>query len=214
MENIIIAVILGIFQINDAHRIYKDRVSLKGHTFRFFLVLYGGMEVIMDSTRYDASHLYFPGQALASLNKGAGFMGLSQFFGALFIIYEFIYYLISSIKANGKSKKHILPWILFITGLILGAGSEYLVQRFTGMYLTWYLVMTLGILMMIASVMLLYNTCISKSTSLNSEEDLETADEIQDKTEKKTNNSYSDITDEDLIEIDIKPDINEDEDEE
>ena len=48
-----------------------------GHTFRLFLMLFSAEEVIIDSTRYDASHLFFTGEQFAGLNKGASFMGLS-----------------------------------------------------------------------------------------------------------------------------------------
>lgn len=158
---LIVTVILVKFYSYNYNNNFKENVSRLGHPFRMFLVLYGGVEVVMDSTRYDASHLYFPGEALASLNKGAGFMGLSQFFGAIFLIYAFIYYLVASIKANGKTKKHILPWIFFVFGLIFGAGAEYLVQRFSGMYLTWYTLQSVGVIMMITSIFILYNTCIT-----------------------------------------------------
>ena len=33
-----------------------------GHTFRLFLMLFSAEEVIIDSTRYDASHLFFTGE--------------------------------------------------------------------------------------------------------------------------------------------------------
>ncbi|MGN0347722.1 MAG: hypothetical protein ACI4DU_10620 [Lachnospiraceae bacterium] len=69
-----------------------------GNTWRMFLVWYGAVEIAMDSTRYDASHLYFPGEALAGLNKAAGFMGLSQLLGAIFCIYGIIYFTVQMRK--------------------------------------------------------------------------------------------------------------------
>lgn len=168
---LVVTVILIVIYTKSISCTYKTPVKKTGHTFRFFLVLYGGIEVVMDSTRYDASHLYFPGEKLAGLNKGAGFMGLSQFFGAIFLIYCFIYYFVYSVKANGKTKKHILPWILFITGLALGAGCEYLVQRFTSQYLIWYMLQSLGVIVMIVSIFLLYKTCIEDNNKKEVMED-------------------------------------------
>lgn len=156
---------LFVFYIKNKGLNFLSPVKSNGHTFRMFLVLYGAIEVVMDSTRYDASHLYFPGEALASLNKGAGFMGLSQFFGAYFLLYAFFYYLVSSVKAIGKSRKHILPWILLVLGLALGAGNEYLVQRFTSQYLIWYTLQSIGVTMMVISIFLLYRTCINNTAS-------------------------------------------------
>ena len=143
----------------------KKKAPLKsyGHTFRAFLVLYGAVEIVMDSTRYDASHLYFPGEALASLNKGAGFMGLSQMIGALSCLYVFIYYLVMTIKANGRSKKIILPVIMFVLGLGIGGTAEYLVQRFTSMALPCYLMQTFGVILIIISIFILFRSCIDTS---------------------------------------------------
>lgn len=159
---LIVTVMLVTFFINNSAANFKEGISRRGHVFKMFLVLYGGVEVVMDSTRYDASHLYFPGEALASLNKGAGFMGLSQFFGAVFLIFIFGYYIYLSIKANGKIKLHILNWLLFIFGLIFAAGSEYLVQRFSGMYIACYALQSVGVIMMVMNIFILYRTCLLK----------------------------------------------------
>jgi len=137
----------------------KARVS-DGHTFRLFLMLFSAEEVIIDSTRYDASHLFFQGEEFAGLNKGASFMGLSQFISALILLYLFIYYLvvsIKSVKSRGESKKYLILTItLFVLGLAAAGGCEYLVQRFTGMYMYIYPGQAAGLCCMMASIIVMY----------------------------------------------------------
>lgn len=162
---VVITVMLVCFYLSSSKNEYNENVKKQGHVFRAFIVLYSSVEIVMDSTRYDASHLYFPGESLESLNKGAGFMGISQFLGAVLMLYCFIYYLIISSKAIGKSKKHILPWILFIIGLGVAGYSEYLVQRHSSMYITWYATQSLGVISMIISIYILYRTCIIKKAA-------------------------------------------------
>lgn len=161
---ILMLVVCGVllwFFYADRNNMKKEPVPKYGHVYRLFLVLYGMVEIVMDSTRYDAAHLYFPGEALADLNKGASFMGLSQSLGAVFCIYAFIYYLVSSIKINKWNiRKHLIAIIVFIVGFAIGGVSEYLVQRYSGMYLLYYSTMTVGVLMIGACVYILYRQCI------------------------------------------------------
>ena len=131
-----------------------------GHTFRMFLLLFSAEEVIIDSTRYDASHLFFSGEQFAGLNKGASFMGLSQFISALILLYLFIYYLVKSVKnvkATGASKKYLIPSvILFVFGLAVAGGCEYLVQRFTGMFMYIYPGQAAGLCCMMAGIIIMF----------------------------------------------------------
>lgn len=140
-----------------------------GHTFRLFLMLFCAEEVIIDSTRYDASHLFFTGEQFASLNKGASFMGLSQFISALILLYIFIYYLVVSIKAvkvTEQSKKYLFLTVsLFVVGLAVAGGCEYLVQRFTGMYMYIYPGQALGLFMMLAGIIIMYFKQIPQNTA-------------------------------------------------
>lgn len=159
---LVITVLLIIFYVKDAGWEKKAPLKTYGHTFRLFLVLYGGMEVVIDSIRYDAAHLSFPGEVLASLNKGASFMGLSQFLGALFCVYVVAYYLMMSTKANKSFKGNIIPLIIFVLGIGIGGVSEYLVQRYSGMYVLWYGTQILGVFMIIVSIAWVYGMCIKK----------------------------------------------------
>ena len=140
----------------------KAATICSGNTWRMFLVWYGAIEIAMDSTRYDASHLYFPGEALASLNKAAGFMGLSQLLGAIFCIYGIIYYTVQMRKSktdtDGAASKTdaanetdaelqkektvrlwlIVIWAVFVISLGVAGVSEYLVQRHSSQFLLYF----------------------------------------------------------------------------
>lgn len=146
----------------------KDMVS-DGHTFRLFLMLFAAEEVIIDSTRYDATHLFLSGEQFAGLNKGASFMGLSQFISALILVYLFVYYLVTSLRAVRKresSKKYLIATVLlFVIGLGTAGGCEYLVQRFTGMYMYIYPGQAAGLILMMLSVVLMYMRIMNKKAN-------------------------------------------------
>ncbi|MCR5215963.1 MAG: hypothetical protein K6C69_03430 [Lachnospiraceae bacterium] len=156
----VVTVGLIVFYVMDAKTKRRFPMEEEGHTFRMFLLFYGAVEIVMDSTRYDAAHLYFPGEALANLNKGASFMGLSQMMGAIFVIYVVVYYMKLLAYVNHSFKSCILPLILSLMGLILGGVSEYLVQRYSGMYLIWYSTQSLGVLLMVGCAWYLYRQCL------------------------------------------------------
>lgn len=131
-----------------AGRDYRYGIKASGHTYRMFLLLYSMSEIFIDSIRYDSEHLFFSGEALANLNKGASFMGLSQFVAALVLIYLAIYYFVRAIKERHSKTAQVFLLILFIVGLIMAGVSEYLVQRYSGMYVAYYSVQIAGILFM------------------------------------------------------------------
>lgn len=171
----LITIIITIFNIVSRKRRYKkymvlksaqknkgtkDHISSKGHVYRMFLLLYSGLEIVIDSTRYDASHLYFSGEKLASLNKGASFMGLSQFTGAICVIYLFVYYIVLSFKTNGRRIKNFILIGIYIIGFAMAGVSEYLVQRYGSMYATYYSTQIFGVLLVIITTYMAYRTCI------------------------------------------------------
>lgn len=167
-----ISIFLTIFYINKRDRFFAERASKPydsitrraaksdGHVFRMFLLLFSAEEVVIDSTRYDATHLFFRGEQFAGINKATSFMGLSQFVSALILLYLFIYYLVVSInrcKKTGRSKKYLFISVpLFVLGLAAAGVCEYLVQRFTGMYMYIYPGQVAGLAGIIASVTIMY----------------------------------------------------------
>ena len=181
-------VILLFFYYLDSRLEKRKYFDNKGHVFRIFLVLYGAVEIVMDSTRYDAAHFYFPGEALAVLNKGTGFMGFSQLIGALCCLGIFIYYLIISAKISKWNRKHTISLIVFVLGLAMGATSEYLVQRYFGYYKYWYLIQSVGVIMIVVSIFMLYFSGTNGFKIINTKENIkkETEKNIKE-TEKKIN---------------------------
>lgn len=173
----VVTVLIIIFFYVDARHEKKPPLKEAGHTFRIYLVLYGMVEIVMDSTRYDAAHFSFPGEALAGLNKGMGFMGFSQLIGAICCLYVFIYYLVMTIKANKWKKLHILPIVLFVLGLAGGGTAEYLVQRYFDGYVYWYAIQITGVLLMGASVLILYIMGLKNKTIDNPDIITENIDE-------------------------------------
>lgn len=207
---VIVFIVLLVFYYLDA-RLYKQKLfDTKGHIFRMFLVLYGVVEIVMDSTRYDAAHFYFPGEALAVLNKGTGFMGLSQLVGALCCLGVFIYYMIISVKTNKWNKKNIISLVLFVIGLGIGGTAEYLVQRYFGNYKIWYLIQVLGVTMIAISVFVLYFTGVKgfkkqneKAEETNKAEDI---DEYCDKIDINKNVENTDIKNDSVSENEVTDD--------
>lgn len=126
--------------------IYRN-AKTDGHIFRLFLYMYALVEIIMDSTRYDAAHPTFDGEAFESLNKASGFMGLGQLFGAVSILYVFIYYMIKTVKKNGWKPRSIIAMVMYIVGFGTAGGAEYLVQRFTSMIDIFYMMMLAGLIL-------------------------------------------------------------------
>ncbi len=117
----------------------------EGSIFRLFLILFSLSEVVIDSLRYDASHFFFPGKLLADLNKGTGFMGLSQLVSAFVMIFIMAGYTVRN-KKNGRVIA--ISWILFLSGTAVTGICEYLVQRNSSRFIMLYAVMLIGVSVM------------------------------------------------------------------
>lgn len=163
---LVITAVLVIFFVNEKNWTKKRPMKKYGHTFRLFLMLYGAMEIVIDSTRYDAAHLAFPGEALAALNKGAMFMGLAQLLGAICMVYGLVYYAVMTTKVTKNFRKALVPIIVFVVGIVVGGVSEYLVQRYSSMHVLWYTTQILGVVAMFLAIAKLYTKCV-KFTSSN-----------------------------------------------
>lgn len=156
----IITIVLIVFSIANHRTKYKSPQRKNGHVYGLFLLLFSAEEVFIDSTRYDASHLFFSGEKLANLNKGASFMGLSQFLSALILIYLLVFYLVKSIKAGNNKIKHIILTSIAIIGFVVAGSAEYFVQRYGSMYLGFYSMQIAGIFMLIVAIYTLYKACV------------------------------------------------------
>lgn len=118
-----------------------------GDIFRLFLLLYALVEIIMDSTRYDAAHITIQGEMFEGINKASGFMGLGQLFGAFSLIYVFVHYFIVAVKKRGWKLRQILLLVLYVAGYAIAGTSEYLVQRYTSTIYQFYGLMLFGLIL-------------------------------------------------------------------
>ena len=153
---VLVTVVLVVFYCD--HR--DDRLrggNNGGNVARLFLLLYGAVEVVMDSTRYDSHLFHFT--FLKSLNPYASFISVGQVFAAVTILCVLIHYMHQSIKARGWKLYHVILLLVYL-GTLIGAGyfGEYKVQR-TGLYGRCYIIQTVSMLVMIWVVWIMYLSC-------------------------------------------------------
>lgn len=129
-----------------------------GNTMRIALVLYGAVEIIMDSTRNDSPLMHF--RFISQLNKFSAFISLAQIFAAVAILCVLIYYSRMSIKANGFKWYHPMLWIGFAVSLFgVGKLGEYNVQRYAT-YAKCYAWMGGSLILMAATAILAWRSCL------------------------------------------------------
>ena len=136
-----------------------------GNTVRLTLVLYGAVEMIMDSTRNDSPLMHF--RILSSLNKYSAFISLAQVFAAVSALAVLVYYSRMSIRGSGFSFRHVLLWVGFALSLFaIGYLGEYRGQRYgANKYLQCYSLMALGCAGMYLTVRGMYAMCVKKGGS-------------------------------------------------
>ncbi len=98
-----------------------------GHVALMFLIGYCASELVLDSTRYDASFARFN-----------GFVSIVQILSAVTLLVVLIIYSVRSIRANGLRGYHWLLWIGFWLAVGGTGVLEYLVQRYGNSYLACY----------------------------------------------------------------------------
>lgn len=126
----------------------RGGLSSDGDTARIFLLLFSGIEFILDSTRYDSSFMHFN-----------GFVSIVQICCAVCIVAVLVYYSVCSIRVNGRGAKHWALWIGFFASFA-GAGlSEYYVQRHGDWYIGCYLAMFISLAALCACVYAMYISC-------------------------------------------------------
>ena len=156
----ILAIALVNFFMNKRRRRIKGDYSSDGHVMNMFLLFYGCIEMVLDSTRYDASFIHF--RLLTFLNKFTGFISFVQIVSAVCALVMLIKYSNISVRAEGRQWYHWLMWGLWVVGLAAGGVCEYLVQRHGDWYLMCYSIMSLGVLLMTLVVHRMYILCCSK----------------------------------------------------
>ena len=157
----ILAAVLVKFYILSHNREVKEPCRVTGNVYNMFMVYFGSIELIMDSTRYDASHMHFS-FLLKFLNKFFSFISLAQLIAAISILCILIHYSSVSTKANGRMPRRIVFWVIWALGLVIAGVSEYLVQRYSGLYLPLYCAQAVGCVMMSVAVYMMYSTCVEE----------------------------------------------------
>ncbi|MDO5444709.1 MAG: prolipoprotein diacylglyceryl transferase [Eubacteriales bacterium] len=149
--------ILLVFYFRHHRDRMKPRCSREGHVFRLFIVLYGIIELVMDSTRNDSTFPYF--SIFKTLNRFGSFVSLTQLFAAISILIVFIWYSKRAVAADGRRAGHWILWILFVAALTGVGVSEYLVQRHGDMYMLYYSTMSASALILGIVVVIMYVLC-------------------------------------------------------
>ncbi len=155
---LVVTIVVWRFFLDDEERWMKAPCPGEGHTMRLALVLYGAVEIIMDSTRNDSPLMHF--RFISQLNKFSAFISLAQIFAAVCILCVLIYYSRMSIKANGFKWYHPMLWIAFLVSLFgVGKLGEYNVQRYAT-YLKCYAWMSASLVLMAATAIIAWSTCL------------------------------------------------------
>lgn len=106
-----------------------------GNVALMFLTWLSALDVMADSSRYDASFL--------RLN---GFVSMVQIVSGITLLVVLIIYSRRSILANGLRTKLVILWVVFFLAIGLTGFLEWLVQRHGNWYLFCYLAMGLSCL--------------------------------------------------------------------
>lgn len=155
---LVVTIVVWRFFLDDEERWMKWPCWGDGNTMRIALVLYGVVEIIMDSTRNDSPLMHF--RFISQLNKFSAFISLAQIFAAVAILCVLIHYSRMSIKANGFKWYHPLLWIGFLVSLFgVGKLGEYNVQRYAT-YLKCYAWMAGSLVLMAAMPIIAWKTCL------------------------------------------------------
>lgn len=123
----------------------RRRRAKDGDVFLYFLLLYSAAELVMDSTRNDASFFHVN-----------AFISVAQILSAVTILAVLICFSVRSVRRHGLRVFHWLCWLAYLLGLGGAGVCEYLVQRHGDWQLTCYSLMSLACLVMIGAAAALH----------------------------------------------------------
>ena len=157
---LIVTAVVWRFYLDDEERWMKWPCDGDGNTMRIALVLYGAVEIIMDSTRNDSPLMHF--RFISQLNKFSAFISLAQIFAAVAILCVLIYYSRMSIRANGFKWYHPLLWLAFLASLFgVGKLGEDNGQRYAT-YVKGYAWMAGSLVVMAGTAILAWRSCLDE----------------------------------------------------
>ena len=145
------AVLLVLF-FRRKRRDFREAAWEDGTVFRFFLLLYGASEILLDSMRYDSGFL-----------RSNGFVSLAQIFGGVSMLLVLILCSRRSVRALKLRPLHFAGWLLWLCGLGLAGYAEYYVQRHGNLYVFCYALMALGLAAAVGVTVLFYRDTLQKT---------------------------------------------------
>lgn len=105
-----------------------------GDVTLLFLLVYGGSQIVLDSTRYDSLFM-----------RSNGFISIVQILGLVFMLATVVLFSIRMIKRHGLKFYHFPLWLGIVAALGAAGYMEYHVQRHGDQAAFAYAVMSAGI---------------------------------------------------------------------
>lgn len=100
-----------------------------GDVWRWFVLVYSMVSVIIDSTRYDSPLMHF--RLISYLNQYSAFISLGQVMPGVFALIILIHFSKRNIRRTGLRWYHVVGWIFFAASFFgIGYLGEYRFQRY------------------------------------------------------------------------------------
>lgn len=128
------AIVLLLLVLMLGTRIFRKKMP-DGDVTLLFLLMYGGSQIVLDSTRYDSLFM-----------RSNGFISIVQIVGLVFMLAALILFSIRMVRCRGLRFFHFLLWLGILGGLGAAGYMEYYVQRHGDQAALAYTVMSAGIL--------------------------------------------------------------------
>ena len=133
--------------------LFVRRWGRRGDVFLAFLVLCSAVELVIDSTRNDASYFTFN-----------AFISVAQILGAAAMLGVLVVFSRRSIRSGGPKLHRVLCWVAWFLGAAIAGVSEYLVQRHGNWQLGCYTLMTIGALILAFATFAVYRPVCGEKT--------------------------------------------------
>ena len=133
--------------------LFLRRWGRRGDVFLAFLVLCSAVELVIDSTRNDASYFTFN-----------AFISVAQILSAAAMLAVLVVFSRRSIRCGGPKLHRLLCCVAWLLGAAIAGVSEYLVQRHGNWQLGCYTLMTIGALILLFATFAVYRPVCGEKT--------------------------------------------------
>lgn len=123
-----------------------------GQTALLFLAFHGAGQAIFDSTRYDSLFM-----------RSNGFVGVVQILGAVLLVTVIVIYSVQMVRSRRWHWWYLGLWCAVLAGLGLAGFMEYYVQRHGNQAAMCYSLMTLGLAVCLAVLLVIRRFSLKKS---------------------------------------------------